>query len=48
MIVSDSRADLGVHEIADAIAERSLSFRKVKVQGLASPFAQAAIKAGLR
>jgi len=26
-----------VHEIADAIAERSLSFRKVKVQGGASP-----------
>ena len=31
VIVTDSRADLGVHEIADAIAERSLSFRKVKV-----------------
>ena len=37
MIVLNSRTDLGVHEIADAIAERSLSFRKVKVQGVAFP-----------
>jgi hypothetical protein len=32
-----------VHEIAHAIAEGSLSFRKVKVQGAASPLAASRI-----
>jgi len=39
MIVLDSRTHMFVHEIAHAIAEGSLSFRKVKVQGGASPSA---------
>jgi hypothetical protein len=37
-----------VHEIADAIAERSLSFRKVKVQGGESPLPQAVFAAVFR
>jgi hypothetical protein len=48
MILFDSRADFGVHEIPHAIAERSLSFRKVKVQGVASPLPRAADAAVFR
>ena len=48
VIVADSRADLGIHEITDAIAERSLSFRKVKVQRVAFPLSACAFAADFR
>jgi hypothetical protein len=48
VIVADSRADLGFHEFADAIPERSLSFRKVKVQGVAFPRPACAFAADFR
>ena len=48
VVVVDLWTDIFVHEIADAIAERSLSFRKVKVQGAASPLPHAVFAADFR